>query len=187
MDRSWVDLDARKSPQNDPGSFSAALSMTLGVENGGKIARNRSERGSGSENGDFFCKNAEVQQSMCFTSPNCSPHNPESTKIGQGERKIKKKIQKHAQKNASEKEGRKKVPFYGSFRKSDEKKVRVTGSFWKSDVSATTATAMRGRGEYLPDYGGLRILFKRRLPLPTKCGGLKTLRGHRRTFNGVLR
>ena len=62
--------------------------MTLGVENGGKITRNRSERGSGSENGDFFGKDAEVQQTLCFASPNGSPHDPESTKIGRGGSKI---------------------------------------------------------------------------------------------------
>ena len=55
---------------------SKAFLMTLGVENGGKITRNRSERGSGSENGDFFAKKAEVQQTPCFTSPNGSPQDP---------------------------------------------------------------------------------------------------------------
>ena len=102
---------SRKGPQNDPGSFSAAFSMTLGVENGGKITRNRCERGSGSENGDFLGRNAEVQQTLCFASPNGSPHDPESTKIGRGETKMKQKLQKHAHENASEKNGRKKSDF----------------------------------------------------------------------------
>ena len=64
--------------------FLGAKTATLGVQSGGFFLRNRSKGRSGSENGDFFCKNAEVQQTLCFASPNGSPHNPASTKIGQG-------------------------------------------------------------------------------------------------------
>ena len=41
--------------------------------------------GPGATTAIFF---AEVQQTMCFASPNGSPHNPESTKIGQGGQKF---------------------------------------------------------------------------------------------------
>ena len=88
--------------------------MPLGIENGGKITQNRSKGRSGSEKGEFFCKNAEVQQTLCFASPNGSPHDPESTKIGRGETKIKQKLQKHAQKNASEKKDEKQGPKIGN-------------------------------------------------------------------------
>ena len=82
----WDDFGRQKGspkdPKSDPGSFSGAFLMTLGLENRGKITQNRSKGRSGSENGEFFCKNAEVQQTQCFASPNGSPHDPDSTKTG---------------------------------------------------------------------------------------------------------
>ena len=138
---------SRKGPQNDPGSFSVASSMTLGIENGGKITRNRCERGSGSENGDFLGRNAEVQQTLCSASPNGSPHDPKLTKFGRGETKMKQKLQKHAHENASEKKDEKKSAsqkIVGTLTKKKSGSPEVFGSFWKPDVSATTATAMRG-------------------------------------------
>ena len=54
--------------------------MTLGVENRGEITQNRSKGRSGSENSEFFSKNAEVQKTQCFASPNGSPHDPDSIK-----------------------------------------------------------------------------------------------------------
>ena len=75
----WCQKGSPNGPRSGPGSFSAAFLMTLGVEKGGKITQNHSKGRSGSENGDFFAKNAEVQQTLCFASPNGSPHDPEST------------------------------------------------------------------------------------------------------------
>ena len=77
--------------------------MTLGVENRGKITQNRSKGRSGSENGESFCKNAEVQKTLCFASPNGSPHDPESTKIGRGGSKIDQKLLTHAKKTRAKK------------------------------------------------------------------------------------
>ena len=61
------------------------------VPNGVFFTQNRSQGRSGSENCDFFCKNAEVQQTPCFTSPNRCPQVPESNKIGRGGSKMERK------------------------------------------------------------------------------------------------
>ena len=72
-ERRWGHLERRLG---HPGPFSGVFLMPLGVENRGKITQNRSKGRSGSEKGKFFCKNAEVQQTRCFASPNGSPQEP---------------------------------------------------------------------------------------------------------------
>ena len=83
--------------------FSAAKKSYFEVKNGGFFGKIRSKGRSGSEKCDFFSKNAEVEQTPRGASPNGSPDDPESTKIGQILTKIEKIQRKCERKNACEK------------------------------------------------------------------------------------
>ena len=80
--------------------FSAAKKSYFEVKNGGFFGKIRSKGRSGSEKCDFFSKNAEVEQTPRGASPNGSPDDPESTKIGQILTKIEKIQRKCERKNA---------------------------------------------------------------------------------------
>ena len=69
--------------------------------------KNRSKGRSGSEKCDFFCENAEVQQTPRGAGPNGSPHDPKSTNIGRGGSKIEKNLRKCPEKTRLKKSAKK--------------------------------------------------------------------------------